>query len=464
MKLRDFWYELPEEAIAQEPLGKRDGARLLVDRGGALGGATEAGRVATEAKGGTAGAGGRAAGAEVEHRRVADLPELLREGDVVVVNDARVLAARMKLWKATGGEVEVLALRPLGDADQNTHSNMHEGNGRQIVSETSDNEEISTGGTEGSKASGGWEALVRPSRRVQPGAVLHLADGRPVLRVGERLDEGKREVFPVGTTTLEELMALAGQVPLPPYIHTPLSDSERYQSVYAKDATAAAAPTAGLHLTQRVLDVLAARGIPVYALNLAVGLGTFRPITEDDIADHHIHMEEYHIPVETWQACLRAKQQGGRVVAIGTTVVRALETAHSKANCSREAAADTGAATNTEEAVFRRGRKAHASPCGVASGLETEEAVFKQGGESSDTNHLHSDTNHLHGESDLYITPGYRFGIIDVLMTNFHLPHSTLLVLLAAFMGSRWRKLYETALAEGYRFLSFGDAMLVERQ
>lgn len=393
MKLWDFWYELPEEAIAQEPLGERDGARLLVDRGGDLGGAV---------------------GAEVEHRRVADLPELLRVGDVVVVNDARVLAARMKLWKATGGEVEILALRPFGDSE-------------------------------------GWEALVRPSRRVQPGALLHLADGRPVLRVGERLDEGKREIFPVGTASLEELMALAGQVPLPPYIHTPLEDSERYQSVYAKDATAAAAPTAGLHLTQRVLDGLAAKGIPVYALNLAVGLGTFRPIIEDDIADHHIHTEEYHIPAETWRACQQAKQQGGRVVAIGTTVVRALETAHNKAHCSREAAADTG------EAVFRQGCEAHAPPCGVSSGLKTEEAVFKQSGESSDT-------DYLHGESDLYITPGYRFGMVDVLMTNFHLPHSTLLVLLAAFMGPRWRELYETALAEGYRFLSFGDAMLVERQ
>ncbi len=430
---------MPERAIAQEPLGERDEARLLVDRGGDLGGA---------------------AGTGVEHRRVVELPELLLEGDVVVVNDARVLAARMTLWKATGGEVEVLALRPLGDADQNTHSNMHEGNGRQIVSETSDNEEISTGGrgiAESLKASGGWEALVRPSRRVQPGALLHLADGRPVLRVGERLDEGKREIFPVGTASLEELMAQAGQVPLPPYIHTPLEDSERYQSVYAKDATAAAAPTAGLHLTQRVLDGLAAKGIPVYALNLAVGLGTFRPITEDDIADHHIHTEEYHIPAGTWQACLRAKQQGGRVVAIGTTVVRALETAHNKAHCSREAAADTGAATNTEEAAFRQGCEAHEPPCGVSSGLDTEEAAFNRVRESSDT-------NHLHGESDLYITPGYRFGIIDVLMTNFHLPHSTLLVLLAAFMGPRWRELYETALAEGYRFLSFGDAMLVERQ
>ena len=368
LKLQDFWYELPEEAIAQEPLGERDEARLLMDRGGDLGGA---------------------AGAGVEHWRVADLPELLREGDVVVVNDTRVLAARMKLWKATGGEVEVLALRPFGD-------------------------------------SGGWEALVRPSRRVQPGAVLHLADGRPVLRVGERLDEGKREIFPVGTASLEGLMAQAGQVPLPPYIHTPLEDSERYQSVYAKDATAAAAPTAGLHLTQRVLDGLAGRGIPVYALNLAVGLGTFRPITEDDIANHHIHKEEYHIPVETWQACLRAKQQGGRVVAIGTTVVRALETAHNKAHCPHETA------TNTERAVSKQV-------------------------------HESSNTNYLHGESDLYITPGYRFGIVDVLMTNFHLPKSTLLVLLTAFMGPRWRELYETALAEGYRFLSFGDAMLVKR-
>ena len=377
----------------------------MVDRGGDLEGAADTGE--------------DAAGAGVEHRRVAELAELLREGDVVVVNDARVLPARMKLWKATGGEVEVLALRPLGGiheyASQSTGSNMHEGGDRQIVRETSD------------KASGGWEALVRPSRRVQPGSVLHLADGRPVLRVGERLAEGKREVFPLESETLEELMARAGQVPLPPYIHTPLEDSERYQSIYAKDATAAAAPTAGLHLTQHVLDGLASKGIPVCALNLAVGLGTFRPITEDDIADHHIHTEEYHIPVETWQACQQAKQQGGRVVAIGTTVVRALETAYSKAYCPQETSANT------------------------------EEMAVKQVRESSDA-------NHLHGESDLYITPGYRFGMVDVLMTNFHLPHSTLLVLLATFMGPRWRELYEIALSEGYRFLSFGDAMLVERQ
>ena len=419
MKLQDFWYELPEGAIAQEPLGERDEARLLVDRGGDLvevGGAKDA------------------AGAGVEHRRVAELPELLLEGDVVVVNDARVLPARMKLWKATGGEVEVLALRPLGGvheyASQSTGSNMHEDDSKQIVREAFTKEETSFGRqepTEGSRASGGWEALVRPSRRVQPGAVLRLADGRPVLRVGERLDEGKREVFPLESETLEELMARAGQVPLPPYIHTPLEDSERYQSVYAKDATAAAAPTAGLHLTQRVLDGLAAKGIPVCALNLAVGLGTFRPITEDDIADHHIHTEEYHIPVETWQACQQAKQQGGRVVAIGTTVVRALETAYSKAYCPQETSANT------------------------------EEMAVKQVRESSDT-------NHLHGESDLYITPGYRFGMVDVLMTNFHLPHSTLLVLLAAFMGPRWQELYDIALSESYRFLSFGDAMLVERQ
>lgn len=339
---------------------------------------------------------------------------LLREGDVVVVNDARVLPARMTLWKATGGEVEVLALRPLGDvheyASQSTGSNMHEGGDRQIASETSD------------KASGGWEALLRPSRRVQPETLLHLADGRPVLRVGERLAEGKREVFPVEGETLEEIMRRVGQVPLPPYIHTPLEDSERYQSVYAKDATAAAAPTAGLHLTQRVLDGLAVKGIPVYALNLAVGLGTFRPITEDDIADHHIHTEEYHIPEETWEACQHAKQRGRRVVAIGTTVVRALETAHSKAiRCKEPSAASEG-----------------------TPGI--------------------SEANHLCGESDLYITPGYRFDIVDVLMTNFHLPHSTLLVLLAAFMGPRWRELYEIALSEHYRFLSFGDAMLVFRQ
>ena len=415
MKLQDFWYELPEGAIAQEPLGERDEARLLVERSGDLRGVADT--------------GGGAAGAGVEHSRVADLPELLREGDVVVVNNARVLPARMKLWKATGGEVEVLALRPLGggQAGSSGEGFSAEVSWEQGCDMTGSSVSGKWGAVGGIDASGGWEALVRPSRRVPSGTVLHLADGRPVLRVGERLDEGKREIFPLEGETLEELMSQTGQVPLPPYIHTPLEDSERYQSIYARDATAAAAPTAGLHLTQRVLDGLAAKGIPVCALNLAVGLGTFRPITEDDIADHHIHTEEYHIPNETWQACQMTKQQGGRVVAIGTTVVRALETAHSKAYCPQETA------------------------------TETQEVASKQVSESSET-------SHLHGESDLYITPGYRFGMVDVLMTNFHLPKSTLLVLLAAFMGTRWRELYEVALSDGYRFLSFGDAMLVERQ
>lgn len=326
MDTSELDYPLPADAIAQTPLEPRDSARLLVDRGPDIAPA---------------------------HRVVADLPDLLRAGDLLVVNDTRVRAARLRLCKETGGEVELLLLEPSGD---------------------------------------GWEALVRPSRRVHSGTRLSSADGSVEVVVGEPLGDGRWLVSVDGN------LDAAGEAPLPPYIHTRLADPERYQTVYARRPTSAAAPTAGLHLTAEVLDRCRAAGIDVAMVELAIGLDTFRPITEPTVESHPMHTEAYTVPDATLAACERAD----RVVAVGTTVVRALE-----------AAAATGA---------------------------------------------------MEGRTDLFITRGYPFAIVDVLLTNFHVPRTTLLALIDAFIGSRWRDLYATALASGYRFLSFGDAMLVERE
>ncbi len=334
METADFDYELPEGAIAQVPAEPRDSARMLVDRGPAD---------------------------EPSHRSVADLADLLGPGDVVVVNTTRVLRARLHLRKDTGGAVEVLLLEPVGD--------------------------------------GRWEALVRPGRRVPPRTVLSPADAAgPALEVevGEVLDEGRRLVRLV-TSDLVGALDAHGSVPLPPYIVEPLADPGRYQTVYADEPGSVAAPTAGLHLTERVLDRIRDRGAQVHGVDLWVGLGTFRPISVDHVEDHDMHAERYQVPEETWEACRAAD----RVVAIGTTTVRALESA---------------AAT----------------------------------GERS-------------GRTSLFLRPGSRLAVVDVLLTNFHLPRSSLLVLVEAFAGPHWRDLYATALAEGYRFLSFGDCMLLGR-
>ncbi len=290
----------------------------------------------------------------MEHRRVADLVRYVQPGDVVVVNDTKVLPARLVLTKATGGSAEVLLLEP--------------------------------------EPAGEWQALVRPSRRVAPGTTLFGHDGEPVVVVGERLADDRRRVRLLGS------LEAYGQLPLPPYIHEPLAEPSRYQTVYARRPGSVAAPTAGLHLTEEVLDGIVERGAQVHAVDLAVGLGTFRPITADHLDDHVMHEESYRVPAATMAAC----EGAGTVLAVGTTTVRALE-----------AAAATG---------------------------------------------------QLEGRTDLFIRPGYRFRVVDLLFTNFHQPRSSLLVLLATFAGEdRWRPLYEVALAHRYRFLSFGDAMLVSR-
>ncbi len=337
-------YRLPESAIAQRPTEPRSAARLLIGPG--LGGAP-----------GT------------RHPTVADLPRLLGPGDVLVVNDTRVLPARLSLRKRSGGRAEVLLLEPIGASNDV------------------------------------WEALVRPGRRLpdttplyEPGAV---PDTGPVVEVGPVLggaDDGRRVVRILDPSVVER----SGAMPLPPYIRWPLADPERYQTVYSGTRPlgdrSTAAPTAGLHFTGDVLGQCAAAGATVARVDLAIGLDTFRPVTAATAEEHVIHTERYSVPEETMAACAAAR----RVVAVGTTTVRALESAAA--------------------------------------------------------------TGRLAGRTDLYIHGDYPFSVVDVLVTNFHLPRSSLLLLVEAFCGPVWRQLYATALDEGYRFLSFGDAMVVGRR
>ncbi|MBI2706128.1 MAG: tRNA preQ1(34) S-adenosylmethionine ribosyltransferase-isomerase QueA [Actinobacteria bacterium] len=338
MQTAAFDYDLPAPRIAQRPVEPRDAARLLVDRGD-----------------------GRAP----QHRTVADLPDLLAPGDLLVLNQTRVLPARLSLRKATGGRAEVLLLEPAG------HDRDHE-----------------------------WRALVRPGRRLPTGTVLYPPDTTaPAVKVGEPCpDDGSVRavtLLPREDEDDHQLMARLGTVPLPPYITQPLRDAERYQTIYANTPGSVAAPTAGLHLTHAVLDRCRQRGIDTAFVELVVGLGTFRPISTENVADHRMHRELYHVPAETLRAC----EQAERVVAVGTTTVRALESA---------------AAT----------------------------------GENA-------------GRTELFIHRPYEFRVVDVVLTNFHQPRSSLLVMIDALVGPRWRDLYAVALRDGYRFLSFGDAMLV---
>jgi S-adenosylmethionine:tRNA ribosyltransferase-isomerase len=338
-----FDYDLPSEVIAQHPLAERDAARLLVDRG---------------------------AGRELDHRVVRELADLLDPGDLLVVNTTRVLPARLPMRRASGGAAEVLLLERTGETD---------------------------GGSL-------WEALVRPSRKLAEGAMLTTPGGGEDLLVIVGADHGE------GRRTIElrvegdELAALDrhGEMPLPPYITARLEEPSRYQTVFADQPGSAAAPTAGLHLTEAVLEQCAARGIERADVELVVGLGTFRPISAETVEDHVMHSERYQVPEATMEACRRTKQAGGRVVAIGTTAVRALESAAA--------------------------------------------------------------TGELSGRTDLYISGDYEFRIVDRLLTNFHLPRSSLLVMIDAFVGERWRSIYAEALDTGYRFLSFGDAMLLTRR
>ena len=338
--VEDFAYELPDGRIAQVPVEPRDAARMLVDRGPL---------------------------APPDHRGVRDLPALLDPGDVLVVNDTRVLPARIAAVKPTGGAVEVMLLER--------------------------------------EPSGTWRALVRPSRRVAPGTTLTAGEaaggaggnaGPLTLTVGEELGDGVRRVALGDEATLDEV----GQVPLPPYIRVDLDDPERYQTVYARTPGSVAAPTAGLHLTDRVLDGCRDRGVRIERVELRVGLGTFRPIAASHVEDHVMHEEAYRVEPSVIDACRAARAHGSRVVAVGTTTLRTLE-------------------------------------------------AVEAGGE-------------LEGRTDIYLHGDVRPTLVDTLLTNFHVPRSSLLVLVDAFVGPRWRRLYDVALADGYRFLSFGDCCLLD--
>jgi len=330
-------YHLPSEAIAQQPVEPRHASRLLVSLDAA---------------------------AAPRHLRVIDLPGLLDAGDLLVVNTTKVIPARLRLHKRSGGAAEVLLLEPEGDAGVD---------------------------------SAVWTALVRPGRRVPAGTVLLDGDDE-LVEVGEAMGDGRRRVRLLpGPRSVSQMLDDVGTVALPPYIHETLSDRGRYQTVYADRPGSVAAPTAGLHLSVEVLAACRERGIAVAAVDLAVGLGTFRPIGATVVEEHVMHRERYQVPEATVDACRRAR----RVVAVGTTTVRALESAAASGNLS--------------------------------------------------------------GETGLFIHGAFPFQVVDVLLTNFHQPRSSLLVLLEAFCGPRWRDLYGVALEEGYRFLSFGDAMLVSR-
>ncbi len=339
MKTADFDYTLPPEFIAQEPVEPRDAARLLIlDR--------ETGKV--------------------KHTFFHELVTYLNPGDLLVLNETRVIPARLYANKvATGGRVEILLLQ------RQDHTT--------------------------------WEAMVG-GKRLRAGVRLQVEKG-PQAVIQTVLDGARRLVR--FDDPIENYLAEAGQMPLPPYIHKELSDPERYQTIYGRDLGSAAAPTAGLHFTQNLLYRLQAAGVNIATLTLHVGLDTFAPVMEDDPHEHIIHTEWCQVKLEVAEAINRAKRAGGRVIAVGTTSVRTLESA------ARDA-----------------------SPGETVGALE--------------------------GPTDLFILPGYKFKVVDAMITNFHLPRSTLIMLVSAF-ASREKVLqtYEIAKAEGYRFYSFGDVMLI---
>ena len=332
MELSDIDYDLPEGLIAQKPIEPRDSARLLTD---------------VDAAG-------------IRHLSVGDLHTLVRPGDVIVVNDTRVLPARLALNRKTGGAAEVLLLEQRSP------------DGRL------------------------WEAMVKPARKLKEGELLEYF-GKRVVRIGPRTEAGDTFVVEITEDDPLALIQRIGAMPLPPYIRGSLKDNERYQTVYSRRAASAAAPTAGLHFTPELMQKVQDAGARIERVELIVGLDTFKPISTDNPLDHVIHSEYFHVEPSVLQACKEAE----RVIAIGTTATRALESSE----------------------------------------------TF---GEES-------------GRTSLFITPGYEWKIVDAMLTNFHMPKTSLLLMIESFVGRRWRDLYAEAIEEKYRFLSFGDAMLIDR-
>ncbi len=339
MKTHDFWFDLPEELIAQTPLQQRDSSRMLkLDR--------DTG--------------------SIEHKHFYDIIDYLRPGDCLVMNDSRVLPARLLGHRPTGGAVEVLLLRDLGDKK--------------------------------------WECLCKPGRKMQPGSQVIFGNGELTATVQEVKEDGNRIVeFHYQGIFLEVLERL-GKMPLPPYIKAELQDQERYLTVYSREVGSAVAPTAGLHFTNDLLDRIRAKGVKTAFVTLHVGLGTFRPVKAEDILEHHMHSELCMISGETAQILNETKASGGRVICVGTTSCRTLES------------------------------------------LVKENGTFEAASRWT----------------EIFIYPGYQFKAMDGLITNFHLPESTLLMLVSAFSSREHiMKAYEEAVKERYRFFSFGDAMAI---
>ncbi len=338
LKKSDFYYDLPEELIAQTPAEPRDSSRLLVYH-----------RVERK----------------TEHRIFRDVTEYLRAGDVLVINRTKVLPARLFAQTPSGGRVEVLLLK---------RKDLHD-----------------------------WEVLVRPGKKCRIGARL-IVNGELVLEVKGITDSGERIVTFFYEGAFEDVLSRAGSMPLPPYIHEKLNNPDRYQTVYCKENGSAAAPTAGLHFTPELLQKLRAAGVEIAEVLLHVGLGTFRPVKEENVLDHKMHSEYYEVSPEAAEIINRAKREGRRIVAVGTTSVRTLET------------------------------------------VADENGFLKP--ESGDT--------------EIFIYPPYRFRCVDALITNFHLPESTLLMLVSALCSrEEVMEIYKTAVHEKYRFFSFGDAMMI---
>ena len=339
MKTSDFMYDLPEELIAQTPVEPRDHSRLMVVN--------------------------RDTGA-IEHKHFYDVIDYLNPGDSLIINETRVIPARLIGERAGGGACEILLLKQLGPKK--------------------------------------WETLVRPGKKLRAGAAVTFGGGKLKAVIAGDTDAGGRIVDFECEGTFEAVLDELGEMPLPPYIHEKLEDRDRYQTVYAKQDGSAAAPTAGLHFTPELLERIRQKGIDVVPVLLHVGLGTFRPVKEEDVADHHMHSEYYEVTPEQAEAINAARRRGGRIVCVGTTSVRTLET------------------------------------------VATEDGVVHPGS----------------GVTQIFITPGVRIKAVDALITNFHLPQSTLLMLISALMGREEAlRTYEIAVKERYRFFSFGDAMMI---
>lgn len=339
MKTSDFYYDLPQEQIAQTPIEPRDHSRMMVLHKDSD---------------------------EIEHKHFYDIIDYLNEGDCLIVNDSRVIPARIYGYKEdTGAKIEFLLLKQL----------------------------------DGSR----WETLVKPGRKAKPGASFIFGDGLLKAVVEEVTDDGNRIVSLECEENIYSTLDRIGQMPLPPYITEKLEDKERYQTVYSHELGSAAAPTAGLHFTNELLERIKAKGVSIGYVTLHVGLGTFRPVKVEDVTKHKMHSEHYEVPAETAELIKTTKAAGKRVIAVGTTSCRTLESV-----------AATG------------------------------------------------DIRACEGFTDIFIYPGFEFKVLDGLITNFHLPESTLIMLVSAFYGyDKTMKAYEIAVKEKYRFFSFGDAMAI---